>query len=72
MSDGEWQLYPELTTRTGRRDRPWCGEPSAAGWWRVVWPSGRVAVYDRDPRAHLSLGYEPRMRTLYGARDVRT
>jgi hypothetical protein len=71
MSEAGSQLYPELTTRAGQRDRPRHVAPSVAGWWRVVWRSGRVAVYDRDPRAHLSLGYEPRMRTPHPARDTR-
>ena len=59
MTDHISKLYPELTTRTGQRDRP------------RQWRSGRVAVYDSDPRAHLALGYEPRMRTAHRAREAR-
>ena len=71
MTDDIWKLYPELTTRTGQRDRPRHVAPRAAGWWTVLRRSGRVAVYDSDPRAHLALGYEPRMRTAHRAREAR-
>jgi len=53
-------LYPELTTRVGLRDRPEQVDALSAGSWQVYWRSGRVTVYDRDPRNHLRLGYEPK------------
>ena len=53
-------LYPEITTQMGLRDRPEQVDALAAGSWQVHWRSGRVTVYDRDPRSHLRLGYEPK------------
>jgi hypothetical protein len=62
MIDTNAPTYPELATRAGLRDRALRVEPLAAGWWEVEWRSGRITTYDRDPRDHLSLGYEPRRR----------
>jgi hypothetical protein len=53
-------LYPELTTQMGLRDRPERVDVLSAGCWQVHWRSGRVTVYDRDPCGHLRLGYEPK------------
>ena len=53
-------LYPELTTQMGLRDRPERVRLLFADAWQVRWRSGRVTVYDRDPRSHLRLGYEPK------------
>ena len=53
-------LYPELTTRVGLRDRPEQVDALSTGSWQVYWRSGRVTVYDRDPDSHLRLGYEPK------------
>jgi hypothetical protein len=53
-------LYPELTTQTWLRDRPERVDVLSAGSWQVLWRSGRVTVYDRDPRSHLRLGYDPK------------
>ena len=53
-------VYPELTTRIGPRDRPERVGVLSAGSWRAQWRSGRVTVYDRDPRSDLRLGYEPK------------
>jgi len=44
----------------GLRDRPERVDALSAGSWQVYWRSGRVTVYDRDPRNHLRLGYEPK------------
>jgi hypothetical protein len=59
MIDSESRTYPELTTRAGPRDRPLSVDRSSGGWWEVEWRSGRMTTYDRDPRDHLALGYEP-------------
>jgi hypothetical protein len=52
--------YPELTTQLGLRDRPQRVTTLGGGAWQVHWRSGRVTVYDRDPRSHLRLGYDPK------------
>jgi hypothetical protein len=62
MMTSDSRTYPELTTRAGPRDRALRLERLAAGWWEVEWRSGQITTYDRDPRDHLSLGYEPRRR----------
>jgi hypothetical protein len=64
--ESDSRTYPELTTRAGPRDRALRVECVAAGWWEVEWRSGRVTTYDRDPRDHLSLGYEPKRRDEEG------
>jgi hypothetical protein len=56
------RTYPELTARCGLRDRPHYAELLDGGLWKIVWRSGRVSVYDDDPRGHLSLGYDPKPR----------
>jgi hypothetical protein len=53
-------IYPELTTRSGLRDRAQHVDLLPTGSWEVRWRSGQTTAYDRDPRPHLELGYEPR------------
>jgi hypothetical protein len=53
-------IFPELVTRSGLRDRARRIQPLPTGWWEVEWRSGRITTYDRDPRSHLELGYDPR------------
>lgn len=52
-------VYPVAITRAGVPGRPRRCELLANGCWRVDWISGLVTTYDRDPRGHLALGYEP-------------
>jgi len=64
MNGREQSSYPQFSTRLGAGDRPLQVEHTSVGTWRVAWRSGRTTVYERDPRADLGLGYEPR-----GARE---
>jgi hypothetical protein len=50
--------YPELMTRDWKLDRPVCVRASSDGW-RVTWRSGRITLYQSDPRELLRCGFEP-------------
>jgi hypothetical protein len=52
--------FPIVLTRDGGRDRPVRVDQLPDGTWRVNWIGGLVSLYDRDPREHLRLGYEPK------------
>ena len=47
-------------TRRGSRARPRAAVLLTDGLWRVDWIDGSETIYDRDPRGHLLLGYEPK------------
>jgi hypothetical protein len=53
------ELYPMALRCTGDRGRPRRLGLLADGCWRVEWIDGLVTLYERDPREHLRLGYEP-------------
>jgi hypothetical protein len=59
VSPEEAVTYPMVITRAGGRARPRAAQLLANGIWRVKWITGSETLYDRDPRGHLLLGYEP-------------
>jgi hypothetical protein len=62
--------YPELMTYEWKLDRPLSVQATSAGW-RVTWRSGRITLYQRDPRELLRCGFEPPGEPSRGAKRRR-
>ena len=67
---GEPAGYPELMTYEWKLDRPLSVQATSAGW-RVTWRSGRITLYQRDPRELLRCGFEPPGEPSRGAKRRR-